>query len=258
MSNYVFKIFSTRGVRFGRLLDTIYRFWSSYAITYEFRRRLAGQIDFLDVGGRDGGTLRLLHALGLGGSYTCMDLKPDLQQGRRLGFDVEAVSADYKTFQTDKSFDAVLFESSLEFSDNYGADLSWLAGALKDNGFALVTVITPGTSGLYPGFYAAGGFNGISHDQIKPAFEVVGLKVDSCYPLMGRAGRLGQYYLQLKLGRIIKGLWNKSIGALFPICRQYNPVLLYNLLINVASVPLDFLFRGNPVGHCIVLQKIKP
>src|SRR6476646_5267462 len=73
---YCWEIFRSPVVRRTELAGTPYRYWSSFAIAYLLEKRLSGRIDFLDAGGRDGGTLSLLKTLGLKGTYTLMDLEP--------------------------------------------------------------------------------------------------------------------------------------------------------------------------------------
>lgn len=252
---YDFSIFRASGVRRERLNGSVYRFWTSYAIAAELGERLSGNVDFLDVGGRDGGTLDLLENLKLSGSYTCIDLEPTLERGQRGGWEVNAHACDYRTFRPERLYDAVLFENALEFAGDYSRDLAWVAPALKPDGFVLATCVSPDTRVLYHRFVEQGGSHLRTAQELLAAFAPIGLRVERLYPVVGVVGRSAQYLLQSMLGPVIGGAWNRTLGRLSPGLRDYNPVLAFNRLINIATVPADYLFRTRPVGHVMVLRK---
>ena len=238
-----------------RLNGSVYRFWTSHAITAELGRRLSGTVDFLDVGGRDGGTLDLLENLGITGTYTCIDLEPTLAPEERDGWQTIAHTCDYRAFRPKCRYDVILFENTLEFAEDYVRDLAWIDTALTDDGFVLATNVSPDTRKLYSYYFDRGGFHGRTAQELVAGFESIGLRVERLYPVVGLVGRSAQYLLQSGLGPLIGGAWNRTIGRLFPVCRKYNPVLAFNRLINLATLPADYLFRTRPMGHVVILRK---
>jgi len=254
MGEYNFAIFRARGARTERLYDTAYRYWSTYAITYVFGRRLSGRVDVLDAGGRDGGTLRLLENLNLTGTYTCMDLVPTMVRPTRSNFDIEIVQSSFADFRPTRKYDAVLFESSLDCCGDY-REIAWLADCLKPGGFVVVTLGARGTRPLWYGFWDRGGCHVLDRDEIPPAFAAIGLKVVELFPLLGLTSRLAHWLIQIKLAWYCRGVWHKTLARAIPPLARVDPMRLPNRILNEITWRLDRLLPFWRAGHCIVLER---
>jgi SAM-dependent methyltransferase len=255
MARYNFDIFQEQIVRTDRLDGTVYRYWSTYAIAHVLRKSLhGGRIDFLDAGGRDGGTARLLEEMGFSGRYTCLDLAPVIHMISTDKIKIEYHESDFKSYNPTSLYDAVLFEGSLEFVDDY-RDISWLQSALKPNGCIIVTLLTRNAYHLYHGFYANGGRYYLNEEELLGAFGEIGLRPVETIPLVGLAGRLVQYLIQRNhfyaAGRRISGAIYHWTGGRM----SFDPAAGISRQLNRLSVFSDRLTPLWPVGHLIVLRR---
>jgi len=252
--DYVFEIFTARGVRREQLWGSAYRYWSSFALAYVLGRRLSGRIDFLDAGGREGGNVALLENLGLSGHYTCLDLNP-VELDRPPGaFEMEYVRSAFADFRPTRRYDAIVFQSSMEFV-RLAEDIAWTAGALKPGGFAVVLLITRNARLLYPGFWYSGGNNGRDRDELPAFFDAIGLRIVERMALVGAVGRAVQYLVQLKAGRLLNGAVKRGVGWAFPAIYRTDLMRPFNRVLNPLTAALDRLAPFGRVGHCLVLER---
>ena len=254
-ARYCWNIFSAPQVRKGELSGTPYRYWSSYAIAYEYSRRLKGKIDFLDAGGRDGGTLRLLADLSLQGTYTLMDLEPKMNPAPRSGFEIEVFQSSFADFQPRRQFDVMQFQSCLEYVKSY-KEVAWAANALKPGGFLLATVACRNTRWLYWGVWNQGGHCLLDEEDLAPAFAEAGLKIVHVFPLGGAVSRTYQSVLHTYLGDFVKRVYNKTVGLVIPTQRRADPMRPIYRLLNEMTVRLDRLAPFWRTGHCIIAQRM--
>src|SRR5579863_1282610 len=166
-ARYYWDIFRAPVVRKSELGGTPYRYWSSFGISSVLRERLSGRIDFLDAGGRDGGTLRLLKDLSLKGTYTLMDLEPKMDRAADPDFEIEVVRSSFRDFKPGRKFDAILFQSCLEYIES-NTDVAWAAECLKPGGFVLATIGVKDTRKLYWGVWAQGGRHLLDEEDVAP------------------------------------------------------------------------------------------
>ena len=243
-------------MRRSRLNGSVYRYWSSYAIAYVLAKRLSGKVDFLDAGGRDGGTIELLRNMSLGGRYTCLDLAPSPVPWKEGNFDVEAVQSRFEDYHPNRQYDVVLFEGSMECVEDC-RNISWLGHCLKPGGFVVVTVATKNAARcMYPGFWKDGGRYGRDRDEVGQEFRQLRLIVEEIIPLVGATGRIMQYMIWMLLGAQVRRLWRKTIGVVWPKLRDIDPMIPVNRLVNETTRRVDRLFPFWRIGHCIVLRPI--
>ena len=252
-ARYNFDIFSARGVPEDQRNGTPYRYWHSHALAHIFGKRLSGRVDVLDAGGQAGGTLRLLKNLGLEGSYTCLDLKPTMAVSSDPDFEIDIIASAFKDFSPRRSYDAVLFQSCLEFVPDYNA-IAWLSGCLKPGGFALVTLHCGNTRRLYQSCRKEGGVYSLDERELEPAFSPIGMRIVELFPLGGATGRLSQYVTNSGLAYYPQLAFHHTIGRIFPKLRHANLIGSVNRILNPMTVRLDRTFHFWRTGHCLVLE----
>jgi SAM-dependent methyltransferase len=251
---YCWDIFSAPALRRSELAGTPYRYWSSFAIAYLLKKRLSGRIDFLDAGGRDGGTLSLLRGLGLHGSYTLMDLEPKMTAARHPDFEIEVVRSPFHEFQPTRQYDAILFQSCLEYVESY-SDIAWIRKALKPGGFMIATIACKNTRRLYWGVWAQGGRYLLDEEDLAGAFGGIGLKMVWACPLGGAVSRVYQRLIFNSLHYRVMAVHQKTTARLFPNLKQRHPLALAYRPINAAAAVLDRLLPFWRIGHCVVLER---
>jgi len=252
-ARYCWKIFNTEKVRKSELAGTPYRYWSSFAIAYLLEQRLSGRIDFLDAGGRDGGTLELLRGLGLRGTYTLVDLQPRLASRSGGDFEIEVVQSPFRDFRPHRKFDAILFQSCLECVESY-ADIAWARDCLKPGGFILVTIACKNTRRLYPGFWEQGGRHLLDEGDLAPAFAGIGLRIVWACPLGGAMSRISQFLLHTRFSDFVRRVHGATAAKLFPGIAKIDPLAKLYRLVNLTSARLDRLGPLWRIGHCILLE----
>jgi SAM-dependent methyltransferase len=166
---------------------------------------------------------------------------------------IEYHQSDFKSYEPVRLYDAVLFESSLEYVDDY-QDLSWLRRALKPNGIVIATLVTRNAYHLYRGVYAKGARYYLNEGELPGAFGKIGLRPVEIIPLVGLVGRLVQYPIQRTYfyagGRRIRdAIHHWTRGRM-----SFDPAAGISRQLNRLSVLLDRLAPLLPVGHCIVLR----
>ena len=250
---YNFEIFKARGVRKDQLSGTPYRYWSSYAIAHVFEERLSGQVNVLDAGGRDGGTLQLLKNLGLRGAYVCLDLKPTMAVNSDPAFEIEIITGEFKHFSPRRCYDTILFQSCLECVEDY-KDIAWAATCLKPGGFVLVTLVCRNARRLYRGYWLQGGCYPLDAPELEAAFSRIGLRIVEAFPLGGATSRLCQNLTDNRVVYFAQAIFHHTVGRTAPKLRHADLVGPINRLLNPLSARFDYLFRFWRTGHCIVLQ----
>lgn len=254
-ARYCWKMFSAPAVRKSELAGTPYRYWNSYAIAYELGQRLSGRVDFLDAGGRDGGTMRLLKDLKLKGSYTLMDLEPKMSTAPDASFEIEVVSSSFAEFRPPRKFDAILFQSCLEYVKSY-TEISWAADSLKPGGFVLATIACRNTRWLYWGVWNQGGRCLLDEQDLAHAFAKAGLRVVSVLPLGGAASRAYQSLAHTYLADFIRRVHRKTLGTLAPSLRNIDPMGPCYRVLNAITARLDRLMPFWRTGHCVIAQRL--
>lgn len=250
---YCWDIFQARGVRRTQLGGTPYRYWSSFAIAYVLQRRLSGRIDFLDAGGRDGGTLELLRNLSLHGSYTCVDLEPKLPPVNTTDFEMTGIRSSFRDFRPARRFDAILFQSCLEYVESY-ADIAWARDCLKPGGFIVATIACKNTRRLYWGVWAQGGRYLLDERDLAPAFSPYGLRVVWVCPLGGAVGRAYQYAFA-PFSDFVWRVHMKTVARLLPQTRNHMPLVSCYRVLNAILARIDRLLPFWRTGHCVVLER---
>ncbi len=253
-ARYYWEIFSTPIVRKSELSGTPYRYWSSFAISSVLSRRLSGRIDFLDAGGRDGGTLKLLKDLSLRGSYTLMDLDPKMERTSDPDFQIQVVQSSFRDFQPPRMFDAILFQSCLEYLD-HNTDVAWAAKCLKPGGFVLATIACKDTRNLYWGVWAQGGRHLLDEGDLAPAFAEMGLRVSEVYPLGGAVSRAYQTVVHTHASDFVRRVHRATLGRVAPGLRQVDPMAPVYRVLNTMSARLDRVMPFWRTGHCIVAER---
>ena len=253
-TKYCWDIFTAPALRKRELAGTPYRYWSSFAIAYFLKRRLSRRIDFLDAGGRDGGTLSLLKGLSLEGSYTLMDLEPKMASGRDSDFEIEVVRSSFHDFKPRRQYDAILFQSCLEYVESY-SDIAWARDCLKPGGFILATVTCRNTRHLYRGVWAQGGRHLLDERDLAPTFAEIGLRVVWICPLGGVVSRAYQTLIFNFLNYVVLAIHQRTIGKLFPKLKNRNPMWSCYRLVNATTALLDRLLPFWRIGHCVVVER---
>ncbi len=248
---YCWDIFSTPLVRKSELGGTPYRYWSSFAISSVLKERLSGRIDFLDAGGRDGGTLRLLKDLSLKGTYTLMDLEPKMTPGKDGDFEVEVFRSSFEDFKPRRQFDAMLFQSCLEYVKSY-SEIAWTGKSLKPGGFLLATVACRNTRNLYWGVWEQGGRHLLDEQDLVAEFAQAGLRVVSIWPLGGAASRAYQSVVHTHLSDFIRRVHRRTLGRIVPGLKNADPLAPCYRVLNATTARLDRLLPFWRTGHCIV------
>lgn len=251
---YCWDIFRVPPYRPLELSGTPYRYWSSFAIAHVLQARLAGTIDFLDAGGRDGGTLSLLRSLSLRGTYTLLDLEPKMEPVHQADFAVEVVRGAFRDFQPPRRYDAILFQSCLECVD-LDPDIAWVQNCLKPGGFVLATIACRNTRRLYRGFWDQGGTHLLDEEELAPAFRKVGLEVVSIWPLAGAVSRVYQRLVYNFVFYAFTAIHQKAIARWFPRWKTRNPLALCFRMVNPVLARLDRLLPFWRIGHCVVAQR---
>ncbi len=251
---YCWDIFSVSTVRKSELAGTPYRYWSSFAISSALRKRLSGRVDFLDAGGRDGGTLRLLKGLSLKGTYTLMDLDPKMAQVSDPDFEIQVIRSSFREFKPPRKFDAILFQSCLEYLDA-NSDIGWAAGCLKPGGFILATIACKNTRNLYWGVWEQGGRHLLDEPDLVPAFAEMGLRVVSICPLGGAASRAYQTVVHTHLSDFIRRVHRATLGRLVPGWRNADPLAPCYRVLNAIAARLDRLLPFWRTGHCVIAER---
>jgi len=252
-ARYCWQIFNAEKVRKSELGGTPYRYWSSFAIAYLLGQRLSGRIDFLDAGGRDGGTLELLKALALRGTYTLVDLEPKLRSRTVGEFEIEVVRSPFRDFKPHRKFDAILFQSCLECVESY-EDIAWARDCLKPGGFILATIACKDTRRLYPGFWEQGGRYLLDERDLAPAFAGIGLRIVWACPLGGAISRICQFLIHTRFSDFVRRVHRATTAKLFPRIEKIDPLAKLYWLVNSTSARLDRLVPLWPIGHCVLLE----
>lgn len=253
-AKYCWNAFGARVVRKAELTGTPYRYWSSFAISHCLQQRLSGNIDFLDAGGRDGGTLNLLQALSLRGSYTLMDLDPQMTSRDDSAFEIEVVQSAFRDFKPRRKFDAILFQSCLEYVRGY-SEIAWARDCLKPGGFVLATIACKNTRNLYWGVWAQGGRCLLDEKDLAPAFSEAGLRVVSICPLGGAASRTYQLLVHTHVSDFIRRVHRRTVGRLFPGLKKSDPLAPCYRLLNAVAARLDRLLPFWRTGHCVIAER---
>jgi SAM-dependent methyltransferase len=218
------------------------------------RQRLSGRIDFLDAGGRDGGTLRLLKDLSLTGTYTLMDLEPKMASQSDPDFEVEAIRSSFQDFKPPRKFDAILFQSCLEYLDS-NHDIAWVADCLKPGGFILATIACKNTRNLYWGVWAQGGRHLLDEEDLAPAFAEMGLRITAVYPLGGAASRTYQTLVHTHASDFIRRVHRATLGRVVPGLKSADPVAPCYRVLNALSARVDRVLPFWRTGHCVVAER---
>jgi len=255
-ARYNFGIFNARGVPKEQLNGTPYRYWHSHAIAHIFGNRLSGNVDVLDAGGRDGGTLRLLKGLGLRGTYTCLDLKPMMAVTTDPDFHIETIASSFKDFSPRCRYDAVLFQTCLECVKDY-KEIAWVAGCLKPRGFVVATLHCRNTRRLYRAYRNEGGLYPRNEEELTPAFAQIGLRIVELFALGGVTSRLTQYVTNSGAAYYPQTAFHRSVGLLFPELRRANLIGHVNRVLNPLLARMDRVLHFRPIGHCLVLEPAK-
>lgn len=253
-AKYCWDIFRAHAVRKAELAGTPYRYWSSFAISYLLQKRLSGRIDFLDAGGRDGGTLRLLKDLSLHGRYTLMDLEPKMVSDADQDFEIEIVQSSFRDFKPCRKFDAILFQSCLEYVESY-SDIAWARDCLRPGGFILATIACKNTRNLYGGVWAQGGRCFLDEQDLAPAFSEIGLRVVSICPLGGAVSRAYQSLVHTHLSDFIRRVHRNTIGRLVPRLKNSDPLSPCYRVLNTITTRLDRLMPFWRTGHCVIVER---
>jgi hypothetical protein len=252
-ARYNFDIFNARGVPKEQLNGTPYRYWHAHAIAHIFGKRLSGNVDVLDAGGREGRTLSLLKGLGLHGTYTCLDLKPTMAVTSDPDFEIETIASAFKDFPPRRCYDAVLFQTSLECVKDFG-EIAWVTGCLKPRGFVVATLHRRNTRRLYRSYRKEGGLYPRNEEELAPAFAEIGLQVMELFALGGVASRLCQYVTNSGLAYYPQAAFRHTAGRVFPELRHANLMGPVNQVLNPLMARIDRVLHFRPIGHCLLLE----
>ena len=254
VARYNFDVFKARGIPQDQLDGTPYRYWHSHAIAYIFARKLSGDVDVLDAGGRDGGTLRLLKNLGLRGSYTCLDRAPRMKVTHDPEFEIDIISSAFEDFSPRRSYDAVLFQTCLECVKDF-SEIAWLARCLKPGGFALATLHCRNTRRLYKTYRYNGGLYPLDEPELGPAFSRIGMRIVELFPLGGAASRLCQSLTRGRFAQSIGTGVRAGTGLASSKIGDANLIGGISHVLNPLAARLDRAFRFWRIGHCIVVER---